>query len=149
MSTKKVFHLAHAEARRRCAEFALKLAPENWRVTFEEPKRKNAQNDKYHAMIDDIAKQTTYAGRRWDAADMKRILVDEFAAEMRAAGKPLHHDGRLIPSEDGRRVIQLGVQTSEFYVKEAAEFIEFLQAWGDMREVAWGDEARMREGAAA
>lgn len=142
MSTKKVFQLIDASVRQRCADYALRQAPDGWRVTFQEPKRKTAQNDKYHAMIDDIARQTTYAGKRWDADDMKRILVDEFADEMRNAGTPLHHDGRLIPSENGRRVIQLGIQTSEFYVKEAAAFIEFLAAWGAMRDVVWGDEAR-------
>jgi hypothetical protein len=60
-----------------------------------------------------------------------------FADEMRHAGTPLHHDGRLIPSEDGRRVIQLGIQTSEFTIKEAAAFIEFLCAWGEARGVEW------------
>ncbi len=66
---------------------------------------------------------------------MKRLLVDEFADEMRLAGTPLHHDGRVIPSFDERRIVQLGVQTTEFYVKEAAQFIEFLYAFGAMRGV--------------
>ena len=60
---------------------------------------------------------------------MKRILIDEFADEMRSAGTPLHHDGRLIPSENGRRVIQLGIQSRDFRVGEASQFIEFLSAW--------------------
>ena len=60
---------------------------------------------------------------------------------MRAQGRPLHHDGRLIPSENGRRVIQLGIQSREFWVREASDFIEFLYAWGNDRGVQWSEPA--------
>lgn len=116
-------------------------APEGWVVRVSEPQKKRAQEEKYHAMIGEIAEQTTYAGRKWDADDMKRILVDEFAEEMRLAGTPLHHDTRLVPSENGRRVIQLGIQTREFYVREAAAFIEFLTCWGAERGVIFSNES--------
>lgn len=137
----KVFRLVHLEARRGAAQYVLHEAPEGWVVRVSEPQKKRAQEEKYHAMIGEIAEQTTYAGRKWDADDMKRILVDEFAEEMRLAGTPLHHDTRLVPSENGRRVIQLGIQTREFYVREAAAFIEFLYAWGSDRGVRWSEPA--------
>jgi hypothetical protein len=136
----KTFYLVHQEARSRAARFCIE-APDGWRVVFAEPKRKEVQSDKFHAMIGDIARQTTYAGQRWDAEDMKRILVDEFAEEMRSQGRPLHHDGRLIPSENGRRVIQLGIQSRELWVREASDFIEFLYAWGNDRGVQWSESA--------
>lgn len=132
----KVFNLVHKQARDGVSSYA-QTAPDGLRVVFSEPKRKDIQSDKFHAMIGDIAKQSDYAGKRWDADDMKRILVDEFADEMRNSGAPLHHDGRLIPSENGRRVIQLGIQTREFWVKEAAQFIEYLYAYGVDRGVVW------------
>lgn len=135
---RKSFILAHAEARRR-AVAAVQQAPDGWHVVVDEPTKKRIQEEKYHAMIGDIAKQTTYAGQRWDTEDMKRILIDEFADAMRAAGEPLHHDGRLIPSENGRRVIQLGVQSRRFYVKEASAFVEFLYSWGADRDVKWSE----------
>lgn len=135
---RKSFILAHAEARRR-AVAAVQQAPDGWHVVVDEPTKRRIQEEKYHAMIGDIAKQTTYAGQRWDSEDMKRILIDEFADAMRAAGEPLRHDGRLIPSENGRRVIQLGVQSRRFYVKEASAFVEFLYAWGADRGVTWSE----------
>jgi len=138
MADKRVFHLVHATARQRAAEHCLK-APEGYMVVVSEPTKKRIQEEKYHAMIGDIARQSEYAGKRWDADDMKRILVDEFAEEMRLAGAPLHHDGRLIPSENGRRIIQLGIQTRDFYVREAADFITFLYAWGADRDVTWSE----------
>ena len=112
-------------------------APDSFMVTFSPEVKRRIQEEKYHAMIDDIAKQSDYAGKRWDADDMKRLLVDEFADEMRNADTPLHHDGRLVPSENGRRVIQLGIQTRDFFVREAADFITFLYAYGIDRDVQW------------
>lgn len=137
----KVFYLVHEQARKLCAEFALKHCPDGWRVKFSEPVKKREQEEKYHAQIDDIAKQTTYAGKSWKPLHMKRILIDEFADAMRDAGTPLHGDSMLIPSENGRRVIQLEIHSSEFYVKEASAFIEFLYAWGADRDVVWSDVA--------
>jgi hypothetical protein len=58
---------------------------------------------------------------------------------MRNAGTPLRQDGRLIPSENGRRVIQLGIQSRNFSMREAADFITFLDAWGDNRGVVWSE----------
>jgi len=131
---KRVFILAHETARRRAQEYIWD-APDGYRVEVSEPVKKRIQEEKYHAMIGEIAAQSEYAGKRWPAADMKRILIDEFADEMRNAGSPLHHDSRIIPSENGKRIIQLEIHSSDFYVKEAAQFIEFLNAWGADRGV--------------
>ena len=45
-------------------------------MTLSEPTKKRIQEEKYHAQIDDIAEQTTYAGKSWHREDMKRILID-------------------------------------------------------------------------
>ena len=136
------FILVHPEARRRAMACVAEAAP-GMVVIVEDPTKKRAQENYYHELIDAISAQSSYAGKRWDRDDMKRILVDEFADEMRKAGTPLHNDGGglLIPSEDGRRVIQLGFQTRDFWVKEASDFIEFLQAWGALRGVEFGEVA--------
>jgi hypothetical protein len=140
MTTKRPFFLVHAEARNNAARFCME-APAGWMVVFSEPVKKRIQEEKYHAMIGDIARQVEHIGRKWDDDDMKRLLIDEFADEMRAAGTPLHHDGRVIPSLDGRRIVQLGIQSRDFYVKEAAQFIEFLYAFGAARDVKWSEPA--------
>lgn len=143
--SKRLFILSHDIARQNAIR-AVQEAPDGFWITVDEPRKRRIQEEKYHAMIGDIARQTTYAGQRWGSYDMKRILVDEFAEDMRLANTPLHHDGRLIPSENGRRVIQLGIQTTDFYVAEAAQFIEFLYAWGAQRDVVWTD-AKERQAA--
>jgi hypothetical protein len=136
MSDRLIFVLAHETARRRAVE-AVQRASEGMVVRISPPAKKREQEEKYHAMIADIARQVEYAGRKWETEDMKRLLVDEFAEEMRSAGTPLHHDGRVVPSFDGRRIVQLGIQTSRFYVKEAAQFIEYLYAYGAQHDVRW------------
>ena len=117
------------------------MAPEGHVVRISEPAKKRIQEEKYHAMIGDIAKQCMFMGQRWDSEDWKRFLVDAFARVMRDAGTPLHHDGRVVPSLDGQRVVQLGIQTRKFYVKEAAEFIEYLYAYGADNNVQWTEQA--------
>lgn len=138
MSTKQSFILAHETARKRAMQ-AVVSAPQGFMVVVSEPARKDVQNSKIHAMISDIAKVCQHIGRKWDLESWKRLLVDEFADEMRAAGTPLHHDGQVTPSLDGRRIVQLGIQTREFRVKEAAQFIEYLYAYGDQRGVMWSE----------
>jgi hypothetical protein len=121
------------------AKAAIDAAQDGCIVSIRPAGKTRDQEEKYHPMIADIAKQSDYAGKRWDKDDMKRILIDEFADAMRELGTPLHHDGRLIPSENGRRVIQLGVQSRDFWKLEASEFIEFLYAWGADRGVVWSE----------
>ena len=123
-------------------------APIGHVVRISEPVKKREQEEKYHAMIGDIAKQCTFMGQRWDSEDWKRFLVDAFAKVMRDAGTPLHHDGRVVPSLDGQRVVQLGIQTRNFYVKEAAEFIEYLYAYGADNNVQWTEQAALERFAA-
>ncbi len=90
---------------------AVQDAPDGWMVQISEPKRKDVQNAKIHAMIGDIAKQCMFMGKKMDADDWKRLLVDMFAKVMRDAKTPLHHDGRVIPSLDFERVVQLLYRT--------------------------------------
>lgn len=136
--SRQVFFLVHDTARAR-AGAAVETAPDGYMVVLSEATKKRAQEEKYHAMIGDIAAQIEHLGRKWDADDMKRLLVDEFAEQMRQAGSPLHHDSRVTPSLDGRRIVQLGIQTREFFVKEAAQFIEFLYSVGAERDVRWSE----------
>lgn len=130
------------DAARSAAKREIDAAPLGHVFKLSEPVKKREQEEKYHAMIGDIAKQCEFIGQKWDAEDWKRLLIDLFAKVMRDAGTPLHHDGRVVPSLDHQRVVQLGIQSRDFYVKEASEFIEFLFAFGSERGVRWSEQAR-------
>ena len=88
MSDTKTFFTVHDNARRNIADYAW-MAPHGWLCTFSPPKKKRIQEEKYHAMCGDISRQCEHIARKWDLDDWKRILVDEFAYEMRLAGTPL------------------------------------------------------------
>ncbi len=136
---KQLFVLSHPVARRNAME-AVQNAPEGHVVRISEPRKSREQEERYHAMLGDIARQWTFMGRQWELDDVKRLLVDAFAQAMREAGTPLHHDGRVVPSLDGQRIVQLGIQTSKFWKAEASNFIEFLFAWGAENGIQWSNE---------
>ena len=85
--------------------------------------RSQPQNEMYHAIIGQIAKQAEHAGAKWDGESWKRFLIDQWASETgRSAGK-------VAPSLDGQRVVQLGLQSRKFNKSEASEFTEWLICW--------------------
>lgn len=135
MSQRRPFFLVHDQARRNAAAFCMS-APEGWMVAFSEPVRRNAQNERLHAMVGEIAKVVPFMGQLVDLETWKRLLVDAFVRvmreEARAAGKPdpFADQGRVVPSLDGTGVVQLGVQTRSFSVAMAAQFTEYLYSFG-------------------
>ena len=135
---KQTYILAHPIARQRAANAVL-AAPDGKVVTISDATKKRIQEEKYHAQIGDIAKCCKFMDNKQHRDDWKRLLVDAFAKAMRDAGTPLHHDGRVMPSLDFERVVQLGIQTHEFLVGEASQFISFLSAWGDEHGVVWSE----------
>lgn len=137
---RRQFVLVHAQARAGAMQ-AVHTAPDGWVVEIKPPAKRREQEERYHAMIGDIARQWKFLGNRVDADDAKRLLVDAFAKVMRDAGTPLRHDGRVVPSIDGQRVVQLGIQTRDFTVREASGFIEYLFAFGAEHGVEWSGQA--------
>lgn len=93
-------------------------------LTITEPKKSREQEEKYHAMIGEIAKQAEHMGSKWDAESWKRFLVDQF---VRDAGI---NQGKIVPSLDKTGIVQLGMQTRSFTTEQATEFIDWLHAWG-------------------
>ena len=81
------------------------------------------QEEKYHAMIGDIAKQAQHLGSKWSSEDWKRLLVDQFLRE------EANIQGKIIPNLDGTGIVQLGFQTRKFTKEQASEFVEWLYAW--------------------
>ena len=81
------------------------------------------QEEKYHAMINDIAKQAQHLGAKWSADDWKRLLVDQFLRE------EANIQGKIIPNLDGTGIVQLGFQTRKFTKEQASEFVEWLYSW--------------------
>jgi len=82
------------------------------------------QEEKYHAMIGEVAKQAQHLGAKWDAQSWKRLLVDQFCKDNGLK------TGAVIPNLAGDGIVQLGQQTRKFTKEQASEFVEWLHAWG-------------------
>jgi hypothetical protein len=145
VSDRQFFRLVHATARQMASRACIH-APDGYVVEIKPAAKSRDQEEKYHAMIGDIAKQVRIYGREWDREDLKRLLVDQFVRDMQAAGTPLGKQGLVVPSLDGSGVVQLGIQTRRFLKKEAIAFIEWLYAFGAENGVLWSEPA-MREAA--
>ena len=98
-----------------------------------DPMKSRDAEEKYHAMVGEIAKQVPIGGKLRDTETMKRLLVDQFKADTLVdMAKDWAKFGtvEMAPSLDGQRVVVLGVQTRRFTVRLASAFIEWLEAWG-------------------
>jgi len=86
--------------------------------------KSRVQEEKYHAMIGEIAKQAQHLGAKWDSESWKRLLVDKFCKDNGLK------TGAVIPNLAGDGIVQLGQQTRKFTKEQASEFVEWLHAWG-------------------
>lgn len=106
------------------------------RMEIKAESKSRDQEEKYHAMLGEIAAQAQHLGSKWSTEDWKRLLVDLFAKETGLQG------GKIIPSLDGQGIVQLGLQTRNFTKEQAMEFITFLEAWGASNEIIFKETAQ-------
>jgi hypothetical protein len=103
------------------------------------------QENHYHALLEDIARQCKHLNEHFDKDDWKRLCVDMFRKDCIRMGDQRLCDYwkrngfRLVPSLDGSGLVALGSQTRKFPKYVATAFIEWLLAWGAEREVSWSD----------
>lgn len=93
------------------------------RLEIKAASKSRDQEEKYHAIIGDIAKQAQHMGAKWDVESWKRFLTWQFAKETGL------NQGQIVASLDGTGIVQLGIQTRKFTKEQASEFIEWLLAW--------------------
>jgi hypothetical protein len=120
VSDKRLFILAHPEARRR-AMACVAEAPAGHVVTVQEPRRNLEQNALLWVLLQAFADQLEWPinGRmcRLEPEEWKDILSAAFRRETQ----------RVAPGIDGGMVL-LGLRTSKMGKREFGEFLEFVQA---------------------
>lgn len=103
-------------------------------LTIKEDSRSLDQNSMFHALIGQIAQQAQHFGAQWDTESFKRFLIDQWAHETgRSAGK-------VVPSLDGERLVQLGLQSRKFSKQDASEFTEWVLAWGAQNGITFKEQ---------
>ena len=129
------FVLLGDDQRRRAAEYILVQAQLNQEVLVRDAGKSRGQEEKYHALIGEIADQFQFCNRKWDAESMKRLLIDQFKRdtinddEFKELWKAMN-DFEMAPALDGSGVVMLGTQSRRFPKKLASAFVEWLYAFG-------------------
>lgn len=128
MEEKRIFFLAHDEARRRVGDMA-RTAPAGWRVTFEPPKRSGDQNAKFHAICSDLARSDLkWAGQRRSLGAWKVLLVSGHSVAT-------NYGSEMVPGLEGE-FVNLRESTALMSKTRSASLIEYALAFCAMHGVA-------------
>lgn len=131
----QVFVFAHQTARKLAAEACLS-APDGYVCHIAPPKKSREQEEKYHALIGEIAKSHRVHGQRLDVESWKRLLIDAFKYDTKGdpdlAGEwEKFGHMQLLPALNHPGFVAVGEQSRKFSKKLAGAFITWLQAFQD------------------
>lgn len=130
----KLFVLAHEQARKGAAEYALREAPAGWRCEFKEPKRTDGQNERFHAICGDIAKSgLEWFGKRRSPQEWKVLLVSGHAHATKEGAE-------VVPGIEGE-LVSIRESTALMSVKRGASLIEYATSFAAMNGVKLNDPA--------
>ena len=100
------------------------------KIVIKDMDRSGEQNKLLHARLTDIANQVEHAGKKWDVLIWKRLLT---AAWLREGGER----PQMIPALDGHGFDVVYERTSKLSVKQCAELLDWIEAFGGEHQVRW------------
>jgi len=110
------------------AKVIVASAPDGYVVSVRPPMRNLDQNAKLWAMLTDISKVCEIDGRKFIREDWKCIF-------MRACG----WDVMFLPGLSDGRPFPAGFRSSRMTVRQMADLITYIGAYGDERGVTWSE----------
>lgn len=139
MSILGYFELKHATARKLAAE-RIGMVPDGSVVVIREPVKSREQEEKYHALIGEIAANPPpdalrmLNGQKLDRECWKRLLIDAFRHETKDDPDLAPHwqkfgSMQLLPALNRPGFVTVGEQSRNFSTKLASAFIGWLQAF--------------------
>lgn len=128
MSEKRVFVLAHPEARSRAA-MAVKQAPDGQVVTIKPATRSLEQNARLWAMLAEISEQVIWHGRKLDSESWKHI----FSSSLKRMD--------VVPNLEGTGFVALGLSTSRMTRAELGDLMTLIEAFAAERGVTFNEAA--------
>ena len=108
-------------------------APNGTTLEFVAHKRTLPQNDRFHAMLTDIASQLKWHGQKLSVSDWKLIFLDALRRE-------LNQEMRLVPNADGTGFVALGHSSSRLTVAEMGDCMEIMSEFGARHGVKFNDQ---------
>jgi hypothetical protein len=127
MTEKRLFVLAHPEARRRAAQ-CIAEAPAGWKVEVKPPSRSLDQNALLWPLLTEIAHQVDWYGQKLTEDEWK----DVFTAALKKQ--------KVVPGLDGGFVV-CGQRTSKMPKAVFSELIELIYAFGAQHNVKFKETA--------
>lgn len=128
MSDKQMFVLLNAQIRQRAAQAVLD-ATEGFAVRITPPTRSLEANAAMWSMLNDVAAQVVWHGRKLDADSWKNI----FSSSLRKQ--------EVVPNLDGTGFVVMGVSTSTMSRREMSDLLELISAFGAQHNVRWSLDA--------
>lgn len=101
--------------------------PEDWTVTFAEPRRTDEQSRRMFAMIGDLVKQKP-AGREHTKDQWKAIMMDA-----------CDHKPVFVPNLEGTGFLCLGYKSSRLTKAQMSDVIECIAEFGARHDVRWSE----------
>jgi len=102
-------------------------APAGYTLLFKPPTRSNFANARMWAMLDDVAAQKEWAGKKWPSEAWK----DLFAASLMGQ--------ELVPNLDNNGFVAFHSRTSEFSPETMSDMITLIESWGAANGVTFTD----------
>ena len=88
-----------------------------YRAEFKEPKRSDAQNDRFWELLTRVSKRMTINGARFDAEQWKCIFLQAMGRQV-----------QVLPALDGSTWFPTGFRSSDLSVREMADLQTFIEA---------------------
>jgi glycine cleavage system aminomethyltransferase T len=119
-------------------------------IVVREPKKTREQEEKYHAMLADIARDVRLFSKKIGKESWKRVTIDAFKhdTENDPDLAPLWHTfgkSELLPALNHDGFVTVGEQSRNFGVKLASAYIEWLYAFGAENDVKWLETAKIKD----
>lgn len=125
--SRAVIILRNESDRKKAAHWCA-IGPVGTRVEYKAPKRSLPQNDRFWAMLTDIAQQQLYHGLKLTPDDWKLLFLDALKREV-----------RMVPNLDGNGFVSLGRSSSDLSKAEMTDLIEVIFEWGSRHGVVFQD----------
>ena len=127
--SKRSFVIISEAVRERAIEWLRQLPLKSVVRTDDKPTRSGAQNDRFHAMLDDVAAQIGWTDVFGRPIKMSRENWKRFFLRM------FNREALIVPNEDGTGFYDLGPRSSELSVFEMSDCMELIAAFGAQRGV--------------
>ena len=94
-------------------------APFGMRIEFKETKRSLPQNDRFWAMLTDIATQLPWHGIKLTPEDWKLVFLAALKREV-----------RMVPNIEGNGFVNLGRSSSDLSIEEMTDLMTIIEKFG-------------------